>query len=233
MKSVVARLFRHQLSEILDTHPPPSNPLPHQTPNPLPQPLIRPWITRTEISGSTMYSNLVWIMCCSLGFLKWYRSLYQTSALGPPPRWSPREVEVWGGPRGWDVWPPPQSQRKTCIPFFSSHVIFRKHVLFWGRGGEGGREGGRGVFFIMVTNKVLIIVDMILSWKILWFQRVSEHVLELRALRDKKSQRYALLILIVWQKKKKRHILYILSFRCSWKYTCTVYFLLLIDSHAL
>lgn len=70
MKSVVARLFRHQLSEILDTHPPPSNPLPHQTPNPLPQPLIRPWITRTEISGSTMYSNLVWIMCCSLGFLK-------------------------------------------------------------------------------------------------------------------------------------------------------------------
>lgn len=152
MKSVVARLFRHQLSEILDTHPPPSNPLPHQTPDPLPQPLIRPWITRTEISGSTMYSNLVWIMCCSLGFLKWYRSLYQTSALGPPPWWSPREVEVWGGPRGWDVWPPPQSQRKTCIPFFSSHVIFRKHVLFWGRGGEGGREEG-GSFSLWLQTK--------------------------------------------------------------------------------
>lgn len=30
-----------------------------------------PWITCTEISGSTMYSNLVWILCCSLAFLKW------------------------------------------------------------------------------------------------------------------------------------------------------------------
>ncbi len=46
------------------------------TPTPTPH---CPWITCTEISGSTMYSNLVWIMCCSLGFLKWYRSLYQTS----------------------------------------------------------------------------------------------------------------------------------------------------------
>lgn len=70
MKSVVTCLFRPQLSEILDT--------PQPT---LQNPTHHPWITCTEISGSTMYSNLVWIMCCSLGFLKWYRSLYQTSAL--------------------------------------------------------------------------------------------------------------------------------------------------------
>lgn len=65
MKSVVACLFRHQLSEILDTPPTPP-PQPHPTPHPS----HYPWITCTEISGSTMYSNLVWIMCCSLGFLK-------------------------------------------------------------------------------------------------------------------------------------------------------------------
>lgn len=147
MKSVVARLFRHQLSEILDTHPPPpSNPLPHQTPNPLPQPLIRPWITRTEISGSTMYSNLVWIMCCSLGFLKWYRSLYQTSALGPPPRWSPREVEVCGGGRVDGMFDRRRRRVNAKLVFlFSLLMLFLENMSFFG-GGEGGREGGRGLF---------------------------------------------------------------------------------------
>lgn len=198
MKPLVARLFRHQLSEILD---PPS-------PNPHPKPSSShcPWITCTEISGSTMYSNLVWIMCCSLGFLKWYRSLYQTS------------VSIRGTP-GWDVWPT-QSQRKLL--FLSLLMLFLEtHSL----GGMMG-EGVAGSLFHYGYKQVLIIVDMILSWKILWFPGVSEHVLELRALWDKKSQRYALLILIVWRKKKTYSIH--LSFRCSWKYTCTVDFQLLI-----
>lgn len=88
MKSVVACLFRHQLSEILDTPSPdpchlhPTPPSPYTSHNPLTPPTPHcPWITCTEISGSTMYSNLVWIMCCSLGFLKWYCSLYRTLAL--------------------------------------------------------------------------------------------------------------------------------------------------------
>lgn len=69
MKSVVACLFRHQLSEILGTPPPPHTHPYSRIPH-LPHPCHHPWITCTEISGSTMYSNLVWIMCCSLGFLK-------------------------------------------------------------------------------------------------------------------------------------------------------------------
>lgn len=66
---------------------------------------------------------------------------------------------------------------KTCIPF-SSHVHFSKSYP--------GGGWGRGSLFVQYgQNQVLIIVDMILSWKnILWFQRVSEHVLELRALWD-------------------------------------------------
>lgn len=155
MKSVVARLFRHQLSEILDTHPPPSNPLPHQTPNPLPQPLIRPWITRTEISGSTMYSNLVWIMCCSLGFLKWYRSLYQTSALGPPPRWSPREVEVCGGGRVDGMFDRRRRRVNAKLVFlFSLLMLFLENMSFFGagEGREGGREEG-GSFSLWLQTK--------------------------------------------------------------------------------
>lgn len=72
---------------------------------------------------------------------------------------------------------------------------------------------------------MLIIVDMISSWKnILWFQRVSEHVLELGHYEIRvKGMHYSF-----WLCEKKKHILYILSFRCSWKYTCTVYFFLLI-----
>lgn len=108
--------------------------------------------------------------------------------------------------------PAPESTQ-TCIPF-SSHVIFRKNTSL----GEGW-----GSFFIMVKNKVLIIVDMILSWKILWFQRVSEHVLELGHYEIKESK---VCITHFDCVKKTKHILNILSFRCSWKYTCTVYFLL-------
>lgn len=90
-----------------------------------------PWITCTEIPGSTMYSNLVWIMCCSLAFLKWYRSLYWTSTLV-------RKLSVGGaleGPgRAWRPHFPPRSRLlKTCIPF-SSHVDFSKSYPGWGRG---------------------------------------------------------------------------------------------------
>lgn len=113
---------------------------------------------------------------------------------------------------------------KTCIPF-SSHVHFSKSYP--------GGGWGRGSLFVQYgQNQVLIIVDMILSWKnILWFQRVSEHVLELRALWDVwvKGMHYSFWLC---GDKKKKHILYVLSFRCSWKYTCIVYFLLLIGLRA-
>ena len=100
------------------------------TPNP-PIPAHCPWITCTEISGSTMYSNLVWIMCCSLGFLKWYRSRYQISALADQP--APLEGSTDGMfYRRF----PTQSQRKLVF-LSSSHVIFRNTSL-----GEGAGEGG-------------------------------------------------------------------------------------------
>lgn len=56
---------------------------------------------------------------------------------------------------------------------------------------------------------MLNIVDMILSWKILWFQRVSEHVLELGHYEVKESK---VCIINFDCLKKKKHILYILSF---------------------
>lgn len=137
--------FRHQLSETLahsphalvthrlpnhsqshppthphlDTHPHPHPPTPHHFPR----------ITCTEISGSTMYSNLVWIMCCSLGFLKWYRSLYRTSAPAPT---------LSAGGRG-------KLGRRISLPGVdSSKLVFLSLLMFifqshisWGRVGEG------------------------------------------------------------------------------------------------
>lgn len=153
------------------THPPS---LRHLLTHPHPCHFLQ--ITCTEISGSTMYSNLVWIMCCSLAFLKWYRSLYWTSTLAS------KLSSVRGALSGLgQAWPPhfPSRSRllKTCSPS-SPHVSISKSYRGWG--------WGRGFVFVQYGQKqVLIIVDMILSWKnILWFQRVSEHVLELRALWD-------------------------------------------------
>lgn len=130
MKSVVACLVRRQLSEILEPPPP--------TPPPSTSPMDNMF---TEISGSTMYSNLVWIICCSLGFLKWSRPLYQTSAL------------AWRSPLDGYLTAafPAQSQRKLVFRF-SSHVIFRKNVL-GERESEGGGVRGGGGFSRWFRNK--------------------------------------------------------------------------------
>lgn len=90
-------------------------------------------------------------------------------------------------------------------------MLFLENLIL----GEGGGERG-SLFFVRYGQKqVLIIVDMILSWKnILWFQRVSEHVLELRALWDLrvKGLHYSF-----WLCGKKKNILYILSFKMLMK----------------
>lgn len=87
------------------------------------------------------------------------------------------------GPRGWDDWPPHSRSRvdaNLCSFLFSCYFL-KKHVL-------GGERGGGGGLFHYGWKQVLIIVDMILSWKILWFQRVSEHVLELGHYEIKESK---------------------------------------------
>lgn len=124
-------------------HPPPSEPLPiapthpHLDTHP-PTPHHFPRITCTEISGSTMYSNLVWIMCCSLGFLKWYRSLYRTSAPAPT---------LSAGGRG-------KLGRRISLPGVdSSKLVFLSLLMFIFQSHILG-EGGGGALFLFNTVKI-------------------------------------------------------------------------------
>lgn len=75
-KSVVDCRFRHQLNEVLRTT---TDPIPSPTLADIPYSLshstikssaITHGITCTEISGSALYSYLVWIMCCYSGFCR-------------------------------------------------------------------------------------------------------------------------------------------------------------------
>lgn len=107
----------------------------------------------------------------------------------------------WAGPSLTATFPFPESTPQNLYSFLFSRQFFK--VISWVREGEGLSFGS------IQSKKVLIIVDMILSWKnILWFQRVSEHVLELRALWDVwvKGMHYS--FWLCGDKKKQTNIFY-------------------------
>lgn len=91
------------------------------------------------------------------------------------------------------------------------------------------RPGSWGSFSLWLKiNAEYCRYDFVLKKNILWFQRVSDHVLELGHYEKRvKGMHYSFWLF------EKRHILYILSSVFSRKYTCTVSFLLLIVSHSL
>lgn len=118
-----------------------------------------------------------------------------------------------------------ESQHNPCIPF-SSHVVFRNASSREGGDWVGVGGWGRGLlFFITVKNKILIIVDMVLTWKILWFQRVSEHVLELGHYKIKESK-VCITHFDCLEIKKKSIFCTFYHSVFSWKYICAVSFLL-------
>lgn len=122
----------------------PSSPLPP----PFTHPTYHPRIPHREVSTPTLYSNLVWIMCRSLAFLKWCRSLCQTS--------DPASDEVGGGRgggrrdlkgRGWVGRPtaalPPRVNAKLLSFLFSCY--------FW-ESASMGRVGG-GCFSLRLKKE--------------------------------------------------------------------------------
>lgn len=120
MKSVVARLFRHQLSEILDTPPRPRRLHPTHPPQLPPPPLPM----------DNMHGNLrfYYVQQPCLDYVL-FLGFFEVISFSLSDISSGLMVSI-RGPCGWDVWPPhsrPESTQ-TCIPF-SSHVIYRNMSL--------------------------------------------------------------------------------------------------------
>ena len=133
MRSVVARLFRHQLSEILDNPLPPDPSRLHTTPT-LHDPTHRPWITCTENLRFYYVQQPCLDYVLFLGFFEVVS--FSLSDIRPNglQRWDDRP------PRQRP--PPPRVNTNLCSFLFSCYFY---HV-FW--------VSGRGrVFFIMVENK--------------------------------------------------------------------------------
>lgn len=126
MKSVVACLFRHQLSEILDTPRPAPSPaaLTQPTPyKPHPPPM------------DNMHGNLrfYYVQQPCLDYVL-FLGVFEVISFSLSDISSGLMVSI-NRPHRWDAWPShsrPESTQ-TCIPF-SSHVIFRNTSWEWGGG---------------------------------------------------------------------------------------------------
>lgn len=210
MKSVVACLFRHQLSEILGT--PPHAPL---QPNPPPPPPL-------PSPMDNMHGNLrfYYVQQPCLDYVL-FLGFFEVISFSLSDINSGLMVSI-RGPLGWGTTAAFSTRVNTTLVFLSLLMLFLE-TRPRGRVGIGWGVGGWGrglLFFITVKNKILIIVDMVLTWKILWFQRVSEHVLELGHYKIKESK-VCITHFDCLEIKKKKHILYILSFSILMKvYLC-------------
>lgn len=214
MKSVVACLFRHQLSEILGTPPPPTPPHAPRQPNPPPPP--PPPSPMDNMHGNLRFYYVQQPCLDYVLFLGFFEVIsFSLSDINSGLMVSIR------GPLGWGTTAAFSTRVNTTLVFLSLLMLFLETRLR-GRVGIGWGVGGWGrglLFFITIKNKILIIVDMVLTWKILWFQRVSEHVLELGHYKIKESK--VCITHFDCLEIKKKHILYILSFSILMKvYLC-------------
>lgn len=215
MKSVVACLFRHQLSEILGT--PPHAPL---QPNPPPPPPL-------PSPMDNMHGNLrfYYVQQPCLDYVL-FLGFFEVISFSLSDINSGLMVSI-RGPLGWGTTAAFSTRVNTTLVFLSLLMLFLE-TRPRGRVGIGWGVGGWGrglLFFITVKNKILIIVDMALTWKILWFQRVSEHVLELGHYKIKESK-VCITHFDCLEIKKKSIFCTFYHSVFSWKYICAVSFLL-------